>query len=466
MSVCVRERPGLSWRMLLVTAAMCAATGCASSGEAPDDGGRTIVRNATLIDGTGGPVRRGVSVAIEDGRIVEVGPAVSPAPGATIVDGTGRTILPGFFNMHGHLYARGASGTVPQHETYAKLFLAGGVTSVFSPGSRDPLGAMRLRERIESGELPGPTIYLAGRYIDQDDSIVSWIEAFQTTAEVEEHLDVSADGLHAVKLYTGVDKEFGRKVVAFAHERGLFVTGHLGAMTARDAIDIGIDGLEHGIFAMRDVIGESIYPRVLCATADADIESPGVDELIRLLEENDVYLTPTTVVHEVMKLDVSLYSYPWSDFLSEAAMAAWNVTLQWGYGFPEDSLACVDRALENHLAFIRKAHQAGVRVLVGTDPVAVMLTPGYAIHREIRFMIDAGMSVEEAIHAASLSAAEVLGVERDYGSIEPGKAADLFVVEGDVTSDVSALFDTVAVFKNGERFDPSQLREASRQSIR
>ncbi len=441
--------------------ASCAGTGNESPAQSVQ-----VIRNVTVIDGTDGPAQKGVTVVIKDGLIDAVSVDAIYDTNAEVIDGTGMTVVPGLIDMHGHLFGRGATETLPQHETYAKLFLAGGVTTIFSPGSRDPDAVIEFRRRIEAGESVGPRIHLAGRYVDKGQSVVSWIDGFGDVAEAESYFEPYLGELSALKLYTGVDRDFGKKAVEYAHRNGLFVTGHIGAMTVQEAVEIGIDGLEHGLYTITELVGEAGYPAIICATANADVDSPEATRLIRMLRDNDVYITPTTVVHLAMKGDISVYPYDWKRFLSEQGRAVWSDLKGTVLSLPSEVRDCFDRAFENHLRFVARAHRAGVRVLAGTDPIPPMVSPGLSLHLEINYLMAAGMSIEEAINAASLSAAEVLGVDRRFGSIEKGKVADLVVIDGNVLEDPMSLFNTYRVYKSGVAFDPSELRQSAEGGIR
>lgn len=434
--------------------------GCAPAGNF------VLIRDAIVIDGTGGPSRDRTSILIKDDRIEDVGADLRAPRGATVIDAGGQTVLPGLFNMHGHLYGRGADQTVAQHETYATLYLAGGVTSVFSPGSRDPEGVIETRARIAAGEMPGPRIYLAGRYIDRKLSQVSWIDGFVTAKEAIAYIDQAADELVAVKLYTSVDRGFAEAVIAAAHRRGLFVTGHIGALSAREAIEAGIDGLEHGLFAIKEIVGGDTTLGVICAVAAADIDGPEARAIIRLLAENGVYLTPTITIFAAFGGEDRTLPYDWRRFLSADARRTWADIENTVMSVPPEIKGCVDDAIAKQVAFVGQAHRAGVRILAGTDPILPSVTPGYALQREIRYLIEAGLSVEAAIRSASLDAAEVLGVDADFGSLEAGKVADLVIVDGDIRRDPSALLRTVKVIKAGVSHDPEQLRTAAEGGIR
>jgi imidazolonepropionase-like amidohydrolase len=416
----------------------------------------------TVIDGTGAPPREGETVLIRGGRILEVGPDVRVPPRAEVIDVAGMTVLPGLIDMHGHMYAMGSN----QFDAYPALFLAGGVTTVFSPGDFDPEGMIALRDQIAAGEVMGPRILTAGPYFDADPSVVSWIEGVGSAEAVRAKFDRWKDRIDAVKVYTSLTEEMLAELVAGADAAGLRVTGHLGGATATArAIELGIDGLEHGIFAIAEIVDTSPNEPIAdqyCTVAGLDLNSSGVEAAIDAIVDGGVWVTPTIVTIQSIHPEFEPPSSDWREYLTEGLRRALSEIPPYLDG---DGAACLERALEKQLDFVRRVHERGGLVVTGTDPVAPAITPGYGLHAELANLVRAGFTPLEAITAATRDAAGALGLDGEFGTLEAGKEADLVIVEGDPTTDITRMGDTVWVFTDGVRHDPSALRESARGKI-
>lgn len=202
----------------------------------------------TIIDGTGRPPLTGYTILIRGERIAVVGRKVKIPKGATVLDITGKTVIPGLIDMHGHMYVRAMGAQRSQFEGYPLLYLAGGVTTVRSPGDFEPDGMIALRERIKRGEVTGPRIFTAGPYFDHDPAQVGWIKGVKSPEEALEKFNQWKDRIDYVKFYTRITEPEFIAVLNAAHKAGIRATGHLGSITATRAVELGIDGLEHGIY--------------------------------------------------------------------------------------------------------------------------------------------------------------------------------------------------------------------------
>src|SRR5688572_14418835 len=190
----------------------------------------TAIVNARLIDGTGVPARGGCTVLVIGDRIAAVGPGVVVPAGATIVDGKGMTVLPGMFDTHGHCFTVDGKD---QYEAYPLLFLAGGVTTAFSPGEMDPEAAFALRERLAKNEQHGARLMSAGPYFEKGKSELDWLVGYTDEAEALQWLEKHGPRMDGLKLQMQVTDAEAAAIIADAHRRGIRVTGHLDSITAR-----------------------------------------------------------------------------------------------------------------------------------------------------------------------------------------------------------------------------------------
>jgi hypothetical protein len=272
-----------------------------------------------------------------------------------------------------------------------------------------------------------------------------------------------------VKVYMSITPDELAALVEAAHAADLTVTGHLGSLTASEAIEIGIDRLEHGLYAMSEF--GSPHPsnpfglEFMHGIADIDFDADPGAALIEQIVASGTVLDPTTVVLE------SLFAGPlelteWRRYLAPDALQATD-RMNRGLGMMRSSLAppeewaeLVECVLAKQHELIERVHDAGGKVVAGTDPVLADVLPGYGLHREVEHLVLAGLTELEAIRACTLDAAEAIGIDDDLGSIEPGKLADLVVLERNPADDITALGTTEIVYQAGTRFSPEELRES------
>lgn len=424
----------------------------------------TALSGGIVIDGTGAPARA-ATVLIRGNRIDAVGSRVAVPKQATMIDVTGKRILPGLVDMHGHMYARATATMRTQLEAYPKLYLAGGVTSVRSPGDFEPARMVELRERIKRHEVIGPRVFTAGPYFDQQPSLVNWIEGTRTPDEAAQLFEEWKGQIDCVKFYTRISEAQLAAVVKAARAAGLPTTGHLSSVTATRAIDVGIDGLEHGLFSATELFPAASEIDPVCGTAAADLDSETARLLVAKIVERRVAIDPTIVTFQSQLPEFAAVATDWSRYLSDEAHAhQTRVGLALAAARPARA-DCLRQAIRKQFQFVRKVHDAGGLIVAGTDPVSPRLVPGYALHRELQNLVDAGLTPLQAIRAGTLNAAIALRRERDLGTVAAGKLADLVVVGGDAENDLRALSKIEIVFQDGVRHDPDSLKQASLKQI-
>jgi imidazolonepropionase-like amidohydrolase len=428
----------------------------------------TFIVGARLIDGTGGPPRDGCVVLVRGERIAAVGPGISVPEGAAVVDGSGKTVLPGMFDTHGHCFTVDGKD---QYESYPLLFLAGGVTTTFSPGEMDPAAAYALRERLAKGEQPGARLMTAGPYFEKGQSELDWLKGYADEAEALRWLAEHGPRMDGLKLQQQITEAEAAAIIAEAHRRGIKVTGHLGTVTAKRAIELGIDRLEHGITAMSEfspwqIQGMAAWSEKFRTLGALDLDSEPVRELIDLIVARRVALSATTASFEFWAGSYEPVTPDWEKYLAPEIRRTQKGLLLRMQQQPAERSAVFAAGLKKQGEFLKRVHDRGGIVVTGTDPGGKLLIPGYGLHRELKLLVDAGFTPVAAIRAATGHAAQALGVDRDLGTIEAGKVADLVLVDGDPSGDIRAIGNTVAVWKAGTRFDPAALRRQAEGRIR
>jgi hypothetical protein len=411
-----------------------------------------VIRGARLFDPASGTTRPDVTIVVADDRIAAVGGdgSVDLPPGAEVLDATGLTALPGLWDMHAHhgipsLYL----------ELDAPLHLAGGITTARDLGSHaGPI--LSLRSRIESGDAVGPRLLLSG-FIDGPDRRPSGVLA-GSAAEARAAVDRFAElGYVQIKIYGQVPPDLVPVIIERARTHGMRVSGHVPAgMNLRDAIDAGFDEIQHAdvVFMSLDVVPdffadlEASYEAIERLTADP-VQVRG---LVDLLVTHDVALEPTLTILDSW----SRVPHPWFDRMLERLPAQARRRVAAAQGFklwPVHPLW--DQIFDNVLDIVRQLHEAGVPVLPGSD-----MMPGIAVHRELELYVQAGIPAPEVLTLATLGAARVMRMDDELGSIEPGKLADLILVGGDPTTEISDLRRVVMVIKDGRVYDPAAIYRA------
>ena len=414
-----------------------------------------------IIDGVGG-VHDGWTVLIEGDTIKAAGPGIGMPTGTKTIRLDGQAILPGLIDMHGHMYARAHVDIVSQFDAYPLLYLAGGVTTVRDPGELNPIGVAELRDNVDAGIAIGPRIFTAGPYFDHAPSFVRWIKGTETPEEALSMFDEWKDQIDVIKVYSRIHEDQFIALQRAAESAGLPIIGHLGSLTAQRAVDLGINGLEHGLFTMTEFTGDG---KEYDGLAQLDLDSPQVVHLIESLVKRKVVVCPTTVTFQLIMRWAAVMP-DWMDYLTPEAQAHQSELLA-KVEQPDSKRQETMRNVEaTQLEFTRRLHDAGGIVVVGTDPTHPMLMPGWGMYKEMENLVDAGLTPLDAIRAATYEAAKALGVQDELGSIAPGKKADLIIVDGDPSGDIRDLWKTRTVVQGGKFYSTSELRALALGKIR
>lgn len=418
--------------------------------------------NARVIDGTGAPAREGQTVIVRDGRIEAVGPAdrVSVPAGAHVIDLTGKTVMPGLVMLHEHLYypvGPGVYGNLT--ESFTRLYLAGGVTSMRTGGNMNGYGELNIKKAIDRGDKAGPWIDATAPYVNGPNPF-GQMQALTTPAEAKRFVDFWADqGATSFKAYMQVSREVLGAAIQAAHARGLKVTGHLCSVTYREAAALGIDNLEHGFLAATDFVadkqpdacpGQGRGQQSVNAT---DVNAPAFTALVRELVQRNVALTSTLTVFETFAPGRPMP--PGIDVLLPELRDAYRAQHERVSRMPQSIYATLlPKAMAMEAAFFR----AGGLLVAGTDPTGGGgVIAGYANHRALELLVEAGLSPLEAIRVGTLNGATYLGRSKITGSIAPGLQADLLVVDGNPAERIADVRNVAMVFKQGVGYDPKKL---------
>ena len=417
--------------------------------------GPVVFRNAAVLDVETGAVRPNSVVVVAGNRIRAVGPAgqVAVPPGAQVVDLGGRTLMPGLWDLHVHLF-----------DPEGVLHLAAGVTSVRDMGN-DMRESLARRDRLARGALLGPRLHLAG-ILDGPGPFTTMTSGVSTPDSVRAQVRRYADaGYSLIKLYSSLDPALVPIAIAEAHARGLRVGGHVpNGMTAEAFVRAGADELQHANFLflnfLADSAGDTRTPSRFTVparlAAGVDLRSDAVRRFIQLLRERRVRVDPTLVTFEGLFTGRAGRVFPAVAPVADRLPPASRRSLSGG-GLPVP--AGMDaRHRASFAAFgalVKALFDAGVPILPGTD-----LASGFAYHRELELYAEAGIPSADVLRIATLDAARAMGQARDLGTVAPGKLADLVVVDGDPTRRMSDVRRVTLVMKDGVLYEPDALYES------
>ena len=430
-----------------------------------------VLTHARVIDGLGHAPLENQTLILRDGKITALGAdgSVAVPEGATVRNLTGKTVMPGLVMVHEHLfYSSITKGPFHANEmefSFPRLYLAAGVTSARTTGSLEPYTDLHLKANIDAGTVPGPKLHLTAPYVDGEGTGITQLHTVTSAADTAHMVNFWADeGFTSVKVYMNLPRDLMATAIETAHKRGLQVTGHIGRVSYREAAALGIDNLEHGFMAMSDLIpgrkadDPSNAVNNYRSLEALDPDSPAINELIQLLVSKHIALTSTLAIFETFTPGRRVCSQAELDTLApplrESYLTRWSaINVQ--------NNPITKAAFTKNLKLEAKFFRAGGLLVTGTDPTGYGgCMAGYGNWRAIELLVEAGLTPLEAIQVATSNGAKLLGIEAQTGSVAPGKAADLIVINGNPATNISDLRQAEVVFKDGVGYDSKKLFEA------
>ncbi len=415
--------------------------------------------NVRLFDADALKFVAGQTVVVDKGLIVGVGAAgqTKVPAGAKVIDGSGKTLVPGLWDCHMHV---GDDYTGVQE-------LSLGVTSVRDPGN-DDLRTIDRRTRAAANALLFPHVYPSS-LIDGKGPYTAQVANVATSqAEAIALVDkAKANGFTGVKFYGTFDPKWLPTSIAEAHKLGLHVHGHIPAgIRPMEAIDDGYDEVTHINWVMMQAMPASVLPLdngILRFEApgryakDVDLNGEPLSLIVKTMATRHIYSDPTMVAFESLYVpengDLSPSYAPFVGTLPPTVERGFR---SGGFAVPKDLTRADYRASwAKMVGLLAKMHQAGVPIVAGTDG------SGIEIVHELEIYEQAGFSPAEALAAATIVPARLVGQDKHTGSIKVGKTADLVLVEGDPSSHMGALRQTRVVMLDGKLLDPDALRTAA-----
>jgi imidazolonepropionase-like amidohydrolase len=432
-------------------AVLIAAVACMPPGAVRQ--GTIAIRNVTVIPMSGASPSARQTVMVRDGRIAEIGQAAEvrlPA-GATVVDGTGKYLIPGLFEMHAHTSKTRASAL--------GLYVVHGVTTMRDQGS-EHAEVLRWRREIRSGTRVGPRMLIAGPYLEslrniermRRDPPESRVEPFEraripvgSPEDARRVIDsLAALELDHFKVRTVQDRETYLALGNAAQARGKRLVGHVVSASPALFLEAGQHGVDHGFPIAIDSL-------------------PREERMAfwRQLAGRDVGVVPTAVTvtesvfrplsyFQALVADTTGAVHPLRPYLSAFMILDWREQVE---EVTPERRAYFERAWPTGLKHLREMREAGIRIMAGSDVAVLNIFPGASLHEELRLFVDSvGMSPVEALASATRKPAEWLGLGDSVGTIESGKVADLVLLDADPLDDITNTRRIAAVVLRGRLF--------------
>jgi imidazolonepropionase-like amidohydrolase len=346
------------------------------------------------------------------------------------------------------------------------LYLALGVTTIRTTGSVAPYTDLELKRMIDAGRVLGPKMHVTAPYLEGRGSFTPVMHELKDADDARRMVNYWADaGATSFKAYMNITRDELRAVVEEAHKRGLKVTGHLCSIGFREAAEIGIDNLEHGLFADSEFVADKKpdqCPGGVSASLRAlDMNGPAVQETIRTLVQKNVAITSTLPVFEANAPLTQNGIGAASALLNPRVLNVMSTDARVRYlqnraRVPGDSPAA--ELIRKAMAFERAFVKAGGLLIAGLDPTGNGgIVAGFGDHRQVELLVEAGFTPVEAVQIATLNGAKFLGEDSRIGSIAPGKQSDLMIVKGNPAANISDIEKIEIVFKDGVGYDSEKL---------
>jgi imidazolonepropionase-like amidohydrolase len=415
-----------------------------------------VIEHVRVFDSEQATVRDDQTVVIEGERITAAGAfaGVKIAKDAEIVDGTGKTLVPGLFDMHAH--AQALDGI---------MNIASGVTTVRDMGN-DIDELKHLQDQWDSGATIGPHVWKSG-FIDGHGPFQAPTGLYADTAEeakntVNRYADL---GYVQIKLYSSLNPDFVPGIVKTAHARGLRVSGHIpNGMTASQFVEDGADEIQHINFIFLNFLAGKVKdtrtPERFTAVGDyaakLELQSKEVNDFIALLQQHHTTVDVTLATFEGMYNErPGKVSPDFAPVLNRLPAQVQRGAYTGGLPVTPENDQLYKDSYRAMLRMTKRMYDAGIPILAGTDTIA-----GIMLHRELELEVEAGIPPAKALQIATFNAARLLKQDKDLGSIAPGKRADLVLVDGNPAEHISDIRRCRLVMKNGVLYKSADLYSA------
>jgi len=417
--------------------------------------GLLVFRGARIFDSINARLTEPATVFTWKGKISAVYFTDIAIPdGARVIDATGKTLMPTLWDMHGHVSL----------ESYLN-YLSSGVTNVRDMAN-DPEVIYKLNDEIPSGRVIGPDVYALGFIDKRGEFSAPTGKLADTLDDALSFVDYYAQhGFHGIKLYSSIEPAWVKPIADYAHRRDLEVKGHIPAyMNATQAIEAGYDEITHINMILLNFLGaENLDTRTPTRftvpgeqARNLDLDSPEIESFIALMKEKNIALDPTLAIFMDMFMNEPGKVTPIFRHIQDHLPATVRRHSIAGTGRNDGQEEIYAQSAERMQQMLVKLHESGIRLLPGTDNEL----PGFSLIRELMYYVEAGIPANETLQLATIVSARFLGQGDRLGSISVGKDAQFYVVDGDPTQDIEALYRVEHVVKGRQLFYAPALLEA------
>ncbi len=408
-----------------------------------------LIRSVNVVDIENGKILRETDVLLENGLIAAIGENLSADSGAEIVDGNGKTLIPGLWDMHGHL-----------SKNDGLLNIAAGVTSVRDIGN-DHDNILEIERLFNNNKVIGNRVYRSG-FMDKMSQYSAGLSV-ESIEEAHRKVDWFADnGYLQLKLYSSIDPTWVKPLAEHAHRRGMRVSGHVPAfMTAEQAIDAGYDEIQHiNMLFLNFLAGTEVDTRqqlrfsLIGEQAGAlDLDSPEFSAFLAKLAEKKIVVDPTVATFRSMLLGKNKEIDPEFASIADHLPPAVVRNLKGAtMDVADDEIDDYQAGADALVTLVGKLYERGIPIVPGTDHIA-----GFTLHRELELYSQAGIPNISVLGIATLQSAKLVGAAYRSGSISVGKDADVLLIDGDPTRDMSDIRKVALVVKGRNYYNPSEL---------
>ncbi|NVM76058.1 hypothetical protein FHW83_001845 [Duganella sp. SG902] len=417
--------------------------------------GLTVVRNARIFDSEKATVGKPSDIYVLRGRITSVRPAGSPVRDAdNVIDAAGRIVLPGLFDLHGHV-----------DRWSGALNMSAGVTSVRDMGN-DNKQLQAMLDETAAGKLLAPQVVPAGFLEGESPFSANNGFVIKDLKEAKDAIDWYAErGYPQLKIYNSFPKAILKDTVAYAHSRGMRVSGHIPAgLRAQEALDAGYDEIQHinqvllNFLVKPDTETRNLNRFVLPAekVADLDFNSKPVKDFVSYLAKKQISIDPTMATFAFLKQRDGDMNEPYASVASHMPP---DVARGFKVGTMkidgDAQLKRYEKSYAKMVEFVGIMYKAGVPIVAGTDDI-----PGFTLHSELALLVKAGLTPAQALQVATRNGARYTRTTNDRGSITPGKLADIVLVDGDPTKNIEDVRKVSAVITRGFLIYPQEIDAA------
>jgi imidazolonepropionase-like amidohydrolase len=396
-----------------------------------------IFRNANVISMTSQKVDKNRTVLVENGRITSTDFKPKYPKGAKVVDATGKYLMPGLAEMHGHVPPVNAPNN--QTEDVLFLYVANGITTV--RGMLGNPGQLELRQKANSSQIVSPTLYLAGPSFNGN-SVNSPQEAIDKVRAQKK------EGWDLLKIHPGLTLAEYDALARTAAEEKIRFGGHVPAEVGLvHAIEMGQETFDHIDGYVEHLQGDK-----------GPVDEKALAAIVKKSKDAGVWIVPTSALWEVLFNTIpleTLTKYPELKYAPPGAVEAWSTA--YNRRLSQVPREAAKNTIDNRVTILRALHQGGVKILMGTDAPQQFSVPGFSLHRELLRMRDAGMSNYEILKSGTVNVGDYFKTTDSFGTIEKGKRADLVLLEANPLDDIANVSKIAGVMVRGKWLSRSDI---------